>query len=86
MRIPTGIGTMSKEFVLGTVHKYDWVQLGAALQHPDAGKAFDLSADVAKETGVEDASVKLIPYNGYGDRNILFSISVYALPLHEFWG
>jgi hypothetical protein len=27
-----------------------------------------------KETGVEDASVKLIAWNGYGDRNILFSI------------
>jgi glycosyltransferase involved in cell wall biosynthesis len=73
-RLPSGIGTISKEIIFNTVHHYDWVQLGAALQHPDAGKAFDLSADVARETGVEDASVKLIPYNGYGDRNILFAL------------
>ena len=73
-RLPSGIGTVSKEIILNTVHHYDWIQLGAALQHPDAGKAYDLSADIAKETGVEDASVKLIAWNGYGDRNILFSI------------
>jgi glycosyltransferase involved in cell wall biosynthesis len=73
-RLPSGIGTISKEIILNTVHKYDWVQLGAALQHPDAGKGFDLSEDIRKETGVDDASVKLIAWNGYGDRNILFSI------------
>jgi glycosyltransferase involved in cell wall biosynthesis len=73
-RLPSGIGTISKEIIFNTVHHYDWVQLGAALQHPDAGKAFDLSEEVARETGVEDASVKLIPYNGYGDRNILFAL------------
>jgi glycosyltransferase involved in cell wall biosynthesis len=73
-RLPSGIGTISKEIILNTVKHYDWVQLGAALQHPDAGKGFDLSIDIARETGVEDASVKLIAWNGYGDRNILFSI------------
>ena len=73
-RLPSGIGTISKEIILNTVHHYDWVQLGAALQHPDAGKAFDLSADIQQETGVADASVKLIPYNGYGDRNVLFAL------------
>jgi glycosyltransferase involved in cell wall biosynthesis len=73
-RLPSGIGTISKEIIFQTVKHYDWVQLGGALQHPDAGKAFDLSAEVAQETGVADASVKLIPWNGYGDRNILFAI------------
>jgi len=73
-RLPSGIGTVSKEIIFNTVKEFDWVQLGAALHHPDAGKAFDLSADVARETGVEDASVKLIAWNGYGDRNILFAI------------
>jgi glycosyltransferase involved in cell wall biosynthesis len=73
-RLPSGIGTISKEIIFNTVKEFDWIQLGAALQHPDAGKAFDLSADISRETGVEDASVKLIAWNGYGDRNILFSI------------
>ncbi len=73
-RLPSGIGTISKEIILNTVHHYDWVQLGAALEHPEAGRGFDLSADVARETGVQDASVKLIPWNGYGDKNILFAL------------
>jgi glycosyltransferase involved in cell wall biosynthesis len=79
-RLPSGIGTVSKEIIFNTVSEYDWVQLGGALQHPDAGKMFDLSAEVAKETGIEDASVKLIPYNGYGDKNILFSIIEHERP------
>ena len=73
-RLPSGIGTISKEIIFNTVREFDWIQLGAALHHPDAGKAFDLSADVVAATGVEDASVKLIAWNGYGDRNILFAI------------
>jgi hypothetical protein len=74
LRLPSGIGTISKEIVLKTVHKYDWVQIGAAIKHPDQGKLVDISQEVVKETGVEDASVKIIPWDGYGDRNILFHI------------
>jgi len=73
-RLPSGIGTVSKEIIFNTVKEYDWVQLGAALQHPEAGKGLDLSDQVAKETGIEDAVVKIIPWNGYGDRNILFTL------------
>ena len=73
-RLPSGIGTVSKEIVLHTVHKYDWIQIGAAVNHPDQGKMFDVSQEVQKETGVQDADVKIIPYNGYGDRNILFAV------------
>jgi glycosyltransferase involved in cell wall biosynthesis len=73
-RLPSGIGTVSKEIIFNTVRHYDWIQLGAALQHPEAGQGFDLSDQIAAETGIEDASVKIIPWNGYGDRNILFAI------------
>ena len=73
-RLPSGIGTVSKEIIFNTVKEYDWVQLGAALNHPEAGKGLDLSDQVANETGVKDAVVKVIPWNGYGDRNILFTL------------
>jgi hypothetical protein len=73
-RLPSGIGTISKEIIYNTIQHFDWVQIGGALQHPEAGQMLDLSAAVAQETGVADASVKLIPYNGYGDRNVLFSV------------
>jgi glycosyltransferase involved in cell wall biosynthesis len=71
LRMTSGIATMSKEIVLGTLHKYDWVQLGAAIKHPEAGKIVDINDDVRKRTGVEDANLKVIPYNGYGDMGIL---------------
>ena len=34
LRLPSGIGTISREIVLNTVDHYDWIQLGAALDHP----------------------------------------------------
>ena len=71
MRLHSGIATMSKEIVLHTVHKYDWVQVGAAVKHPDEGKFFDVSDSVAEESGVADASVKIIPMSGYGNQEVL---------------
>ena len=71
LRLHSGIATQSKEIVLSTIHKYDWVQLGAALKHPDAGKVFDVSEDVRKESGVEDASLKIYASNGYGTPDVL---------------
>ena len=93
MRMHSGIGTMSKEFVLGTCHKYDWVQLGAAVKHPEHGKIFDLSQSAAKEVGVTDAYIKVYPNTGYGDAVTLSRIIQMERPdaiLHftdpRFWG
>jgi hypothetical protein len=74
LRMHSGIGTMSKEFVLGTIDKYDWIQLGAAIKHPDHGKIVDISADVAKETGVANAYLKIYPISGYGNEQVLKEI------------
>ena len=71
LRLFSGIATQSKEFVLKTLHKYDWVQLGAALNHPENGKVLDVSQDAAKETGVEDAYLKIYCTNGYGNPDIV---------------
>ena len=92
LRMHSGIGTMSKEFVLGTVDKYDWCQLGAAIKHPDHGKVFDISEEVRKETGVQDAYVKIYPNNGYGNASVLNQLLAIEKPdaiLHftdpRFW-
>ena len=71
LRMHSGIATMSREFVIGTAHEYDWVQLGAAIKHPDEGKVFDISADVNKEAGIDHASVKIYACSGYGNPQIL---------------
>ena len=45
IRMHSGIATMAREIVLGTCHKYNWVNLGAAINHPEKGKRIDLSQD-----------------------------------------
>ena len=31
LRMSSGVGTMSREFVMGTIDEYDWVQVGGAI-------------------------------------------------------
>ena len=66
IRMHSGVGNMGKEIVLGTAHHFNWVNLGAAVKHPEEGKAFDLSNETNAEVGIEDAYVRLIPSSGYG--------------------
>lgn len=70
----SGIATVSRDIVLSTVDQFDWLQVGAAIQHPDFGKLIDISDDVKTQTGVQDANVRIIPTNGYGDPNLIRSI------------
>ena len=93
LRIPSGVGTMSKALVMGTCHKYDWVQIGGAVKHPEAGKIFDLSEDVKRQTNVNDAFVKVYPVSGYGNENVLREVMNIEKPdaiCHftdpRFWG
>lgn len=71
LRMASGIATMSKELVMGTVDRYDWFQVGAAINHPDQGKILDVSEDVRNRTGVSDASVKILAWNGYGNADLV---------------
>ena len=63
----SGIATMAREIVVGTSHHFNWINLGAAINHPEAGKGVDISADVNNITGLQDAWVRVLPNNGYGD-------------------
>jgi glycosyltransferase involved in cell wall biosynthesis len=80
LRMTSGIANVSKQMVLGTVDKYDWVQLGAAIQHPDAGKVFDLNDNVREITKVADASVKIYPSDGYGNPDIIRQLLMIEKP------
>jgi glycosyltransferase involved in cell wall biosynthesis len=83
LRMTSGIATMSREFVMGTVDRFNWVQLGAGINHNEAGKFVDVNADIRKKTGVPDAELKIIPYNSYGDivmlRKILSEFKIDAI-------
>jgi len=74
LRMHSGIATQSKEFVLGTIHKYDWVQMGGAVDHPDAGKIIDMSDAIKNDIGVSDGYLKIYPLSGYGDPHTLREI------------
>ena len=83
LRMTSGISTMSREFVTGTVDKFNWVQLGAGINHHEAGKFVDVNSDIRERTGVPDAELKIIPYNSYGDivmlRKIMSEMKIDAI-------
>jgi glycosyltransferase involved in cell wall biosynthesis len=71
IRMFSGISTMAREFVMGMVHRYNFFTVGGAVKHPDRGKLFDLSEDMRSKTGVPDAEVKVLPWDGYGTPDLV---------------
>ena len=74
IRLPSGVGNIGKEIVIHTSHRYNWVNIGAAIGHPEAGKRFDVSGDTNNIDGIEDSNVMIYPNNGYGDAHFLRKI------------
>ena len=71
LRMSSGVGTMSREFVVGTIDEFDWVQVAGAIDHPEKGKVVDMNETIREETGIEDASLKIYPVSGYGNPELL---------------
>ncbi len=93
LRMHSGVATMSRELVLGTVKSYDWVQIAGAISHPDKGKIINMDAATSQMTGVKDARVTIYPVDGYGNEEILLTIMEKEKPdaiMHftdpRFWG
>jgi len=93
LRMNSGIATMSRELVLSTCHKYNWVQAAGAINHPDKGKVFDLSQATNELKKIKDAYIKVYPVDGYGNEQVLFQLISLEKPsaiLHftdpRFWG
>ena len=92
LRMSSGVGTMSKEFVLGTLNHYDWVQIGGAITHPENGKRVDMGEAVKQEMGI-DGNLTIYPISGYGSPDLLRQVMDIEKPdaiLHytdpRFWG
>lgn len=71
LRMGSGVATVSKELVLGWTHRFNTLQVGAAIKHPERGKLLDVSSDLEKETGVPSASLKILPWDGYGNQDLI---------------
>jgi hypothetical protein len=71
IRMTSGISTIARELVIGTSHRFNWINVGGAIQHPDNGKRLDISEDTNKIMGIPDASVFIYPINGYGSPELI---------------
>ena len=71
IRFTSGISTMAKEIVLGTAHRFNWVNLGAAINHPEQGKKLDVCGDTNNIAGINDSYVFIYPSSGYGSPEVL---------------
>jgi glycosyltransferase involved in cell wall biosynthesis len=71
IRVHSGVATVAREIVINTAHHFNWVNIAGAINHPEKGKRFDISADTSKNAEIEDASVFLYPVDGYGDPDLI---------------
>jgi len=74
IRLHSGIATVAREIVIQTAHHFNWLTIGAAINHPEKGKRFDLSPDINSQAQISDSWVHLIANNGYGDPDLIRSI------------
>ncbi len=71
IQFPSGVGTISRNLVLGTCHFFNWVQIGGAANHPHQGKRIILNDAVTKELGIPDPSIEVFAVNGYGNPHLV---------------
>ena len=71
LRMHSGIATVSKDIVFETIEHYEWVQIGGAIKHPEAGTIVDMNKAIRNETGISHGYLKIYPISGYGDPGIL---------------
>jgi hypothetical protein len=80
IRMHSGIATMAREIVVGTAHHFNWLNVGAAINHPEAGKGLDISQEVDKLANIDDAWVRVFPNNGYGDAMLIRNLIAQEKP------
>ena len=59
IRVHSGVATVAREMVINTCHRYNWVNVAGAINHPEKGKKLDLSKDTSANANIEDATVIL---------------------------
>jgi glycosyltransferase involved in cell wall biosynthesis len=71
IRMHSGVANVGRDLVINLSHRYNWINVGGAINHPDVGKRLDISQDTSNLAGISDAEVFVIPSNGYGDPDFL---------------
>ena len=80
IRMHSGIATMAREIVIGTSHRYNWFNVGAAIKHPEQGKIIDVADDTNIHNGITDANVKILPIDGYGTPELIRDLIKHEKP------
>jgi glycosyltransferase involved in cell wall biosynthesis len=80
LRVHSGVATVLRETVLKTANHFNWLQLAGAINHPEQGKRFNLNEDTNKLLGITDASVELIPIDGYGNAQLIRDVIKHEKP------
>ena len=80
LRMHSGVANMSREIVKGTIHKYDWVQMGGAIKHPEEGNVVDMSEAIQNELKIENTYLKIYAVSGYGNPNLLREVLAIEKP------
>jgi glycosyltransferase involved in cell wall biosynthesis len=70
IRMHSGVARQSREIVTNTLDKYDWVQIGGAVKHPEEGKRVVVQSDENYKMP-EGSSVIIYPVTGYGNPDLL---------------
>ena len=93
LRMSSGVGTVSRKIVQGTIQRYNWVQVGAAIKHPQEGQIFDMESAIKNEWGLDEGKLKIYANSGYGSQDLLRQLLTVEKPdavLHytdpRFWG
>jgi len=90
----SGVATICKELISNTCHYYNWIQLGAAVDHIDTGKKFVLDESTEEITGVPNPRITIYANNNYGNpqllRNLLEiegpdAIMIFTDPRYWIW-
>ncbi len=64
----SGLGNQKKQIIYETCHRYNYIDIGF-IEGLDSKMKYpvqDISSKIQMETGVQDANVKLLPYDIYG--------------------
>jgi glycosyltransferase involved in cell wall biosynthesis len=74
IRVHSGVATVAREIVFHTAQHFNWVNLGGAINHPEAGKRLDLSQSTNEATGLTDTLIFMYPVHDYGNPDLLRQI------------
>jgi glycosyltransferase involved in cell wall biosynthesis len=74
IRVHSGVAQVGREIVFNTLHKYNWVQLAGAVDHPELGKIIDMKDELKERCGAEDPYCMLYPTKGYGEMGLLRAV------------